>query len=245
MKRKRKAVPRSRRIPLGYLGLVVALWNELESQVKTILVSLAPENRLVAAWLVMDLQIGPLINAARLLSREMEWLYERVNVDLRRKRGKYKLFEPFAEHVDHFLTGVDILREHRNYYVHNAINDTSDPHQQRLMIYRISARGKVSLTSHPIDETALENLVFQIGDFLGYGDDLAEALRRNTSKKFSERPSWPEKPPLPGRLKTSHITFQDVMRPPQSFREIPPQFLALNVAKKLPSRKRSHKKQKR
>ena len=142
MKRKTNRVPRSRRIQLGYLGLVVTLWNELEVQVKSVLLALSPDNnRLIASWLVADLQIGPLINAARLLSKEMQLMYDRANVTLRRKRSPQKLFEPHAEHVEHFLPGVDILREHRNYYVHYAINDETDPHHQRLQISRISARG--------------------------------------------------------------------------------------------------------
>jgi hypothetical protein len=215
MKRRVRNAPRQRRIQLGYLGLVVSLWNELEPQVRTVLVTLSPD-RLTASWLAADLQIGPLINATRLMSKEIQWMHERINVTLRRKRGRYKLFEPFTEHVDHYLNGVDILREHRNYYIHYAVADRSDRKHLKLQISKLTARGRVSYISHPIEETALENLSFQITDYLTYGDSLLEALEKNVSKKFFERPSWPEKPPLPERLKMTHITLQDALLPRRS-----------------------------
>ncbi len=244
MKRKTNKVPHSRRIQLGYLGLVVALWNELESQVKNVLLALPPDNnRLIASWLVADLQIGPLINATRLLSKEMQWMYDRANMTMRKRRTHQKLFETHAERVEHFLTGVDILREHRNYYVHYAINDKSDPHHQRLQISRVSARGAVHWTNHPIEETALERLAFQITDYLVYGDEIEDALKKNASNDFSVRPSWPEKPPLPEKLKTTRITLQDALHPPQSLLETDSRGPAKRPARKrqTPPKKRRKK----
>lgn len=194
-------------VQFGFVGLLVTSWNELETRVRSVLLLLTPDP-LTAMMLAADYQIGTLINATRMMAKERKWLSERINAQLRKKRRRTKLYEPFFEHVEHFLDWVDILREYRNFYVHNVFSAHGRP---TLLIQKISARGRVSFYTESVDSDDLKRLIADINECIIYSDRLLRALEKNESKSFYARPTWPKRPPLPAKLKTHPTALQDVV----------------------------------
>jgi len=108
---------------LAALGKLNASWNELEGHIRIILMKLSPDF-LTAGLFVADMQISSLITTARMVALEHQDMLHRMNTELEaanRKGKKVKLFDDVYGHVNHLLTCTDILREHRNYYVHNTV----------------------------------------------------------------------------------------------------------------------------
>jgi hypothetical protein len=196
----------------GFLGLLNCYWNELHARTLSVLVMLSPDP-LTALMLTADYQIGNVINSTRMMARERKQLGDRINAQLRKKRFKTKLYGPFFEHVEHFLNWVDILREYRDYYIHNTVFHRTKEHVQ---IQKVSAKGAVWFHFDDVLTEDLQDLAKQINECLIYADRLLAALEKNESHKLSSRPTWPRKPPLPERLKTSRTILQDVVPQLQS-----------------------------
>lgn len=107
-------------------------------------------------------------------------------------------YESFIEHVEHYLDGVDRLREYRNHLVHNSQYDRNN--ETSLAIARLSSRGRFGFQGDEIERTELTKVSGQIEPFILYGDSLEKALNTND---LAEPTTWPEKPPLPDKIKTT------------------------------------------
>lgn len=188
------------------LGALLVHWNNIENQLREILAVLAP-HALTARLLSADFQSGNLISVTRMMAKERHSINTRINSALKEKRKKAKIVYPFLQHVEFFLSGVDSLREHRNYYVHGSIYSE----KSGVELFKVSARKRFAISGVPIECEDLRRLIDQIIEFEKYGISLIDALAKNESPTPDLRPRWPKRPATPQKLKLRRIVFDGAL----------------------------------
>jgi hypothetical protein len=197
-------------LQLRELGRVVTYWNELEWQVRWILMHLAPD-LLTAGMFAADMQISALLASTRMFGREKNAINDRAAELLASEEAK--AYEPFFLDLEFYLEAVDRLREHRNHVVHNS--RYSRDNTQHLLTAKMTARGRLKFHTDKIETQDLAALSAQIETFILYGERWLAAFQINESADADEQPTWPERPPLPDKLAILHPTFLDVLPRPE------------------------------
>jgi hypothetical protein len=199
-------------LQLREIGRLVTYWNALEWQVRELLLELAPDI-LTAAMLTADFTITGVINSVRMMARERAGIHDRVNEAIATNKHAVP-FDSILAHIEHYLEAVDRLREHRNFIVHNSQYDPAN--EERITFVRLSSRSRFAMHQGEIDDLAANTTAQWIEVYVIYGVALLKALKKNEKAR---RPAWPEKPPLPDKLKMPLPTILDSVPRPESFQK--------------------------
>jgi hypothetical protein len=203
------------------VGKLVLTWNDLDQWIRHLIYLIAMNDALTVMVLTADMRTSAALNALRALTIEQDATAIR---SFRRRAAKHPdLFRPgetgpqaAAPHVQHFIDYVDRLREYRNFYVHGIGNPNPD---QGFQATGKTARGRLSAFKKAITPRDLELLTGQIQECIRYALALFHAIDQNHPfARFApgaSPPTWPEKPPLPDKLKKPRLVLLDETDPPQ------------------------------
>jgi hypothetical protein len=117
--------------------------------------------------------------------------------------------EPVAPHVNHLIDITDRLREYRNYYVHGINRPVQG---SGFRVRSQTSRNKFVIFEQPITVADFGPLTAQIKRAIDYGIRVYEGIASAHShlrERSAGPPTWPEKPPLPDKLKKRPRSLRD------------------------------------
>jgi len=194
---------------LAQLGKLVVAWNDLESALGGLIFILAERDPVTAMLLTADMNAATMMNAIRALVIEHDASERRLAGDLAKDSfakeylGGPRVVEDAAPYVVHLIDFADRLREYRNFYVH-GIN--SPRAKEGFLARGRTARGRFVFFEQPITLLNLQSLTVSIEACVDYGLKVQTAVvsaRGYLRRKDAAPPTWPEKPPLPDKLRRS------------------------------------------
>jgi len=114
---------RPRRPTIGALGRLVIHWNDLEIQIRSLLVTLTVDAT-SAEILTADLKTVAMFNAVRALAIEYDArrrrLNTRITIDADNENIKAKLYDAAAAHISHLIDCADRLPDYKKIFVHRT-----------------------------------------------------------------------------------------------------------------------------
>ena len=169
------------------LGEIVVHWNACEGRLREMVIWLAGGRS--PATLALTAHMG-----AKALTDALPALTGEKSAQLR-------------EHLEWYSKGVDILREHRNYFVHGVgfVSLGMFSPQTAAWVSHVTGKLRVKVTHERVELGQLLALRDQMLLFSVYGTrlmELAEPYRGafGFGRRVAHGP-WPSKPPLPDRLR--------------------------------------------
>ena len=130
--------------------------------------------------------------------------------------------QPDKEHLEHFAECMDRQRIYRNYYVHNlsVLGRTADGKQAGALLTGTEAKPYLRQTQASLSDKRVREFAEELEQLRLYGFRLNQMLRHKFKKLASlaesPPPTWPEKPPLPERLRKPRQHLPGLPLPPQS-----------------------------
>lgn len=192
------------------LGKMVVLWNDLELQLKRLLVCLS-DDVITVLILSTDMQASALVNAVETMAREYDvhrTKFGQFSKAVSEKTGRPpQTFEPISEHVNCVIACADKLREYRNYYAHGVVTPgRNDP----LMVGGITARGgRLDTYDAQFTVAELKRITTLIGQTVRYAERVIKCISARKDDPSQTRPTWPKKLPVPEKLKKPRTSLQD------------------------------------
>lgn len=184
------------------LGEIIVLWNDCEGRLREMVIWLSGGRSVANLALTAHMTAKALADALPALTGSKS--------------------EQIREHFEWFAKGVDILREHRNYYAH-GVGFVSvgmvDP-DTVAWVSHVTGKLRVKITHERVPLAKLQALRDQMLRFSVYGVRLMELADpyRNAfgfNRKIVLGP-WPSKPPLPDRLRKPPPALLGAPPPPES-----------------------------
>ena len=145
----------------GRFVLFTISWNLCEIQARTILQLILGESEPASA-IAAEIQNRSLSNAIRASARD-------------------KRFAKHREHLEHFVTGYDLLLAYRNYYTHALVGVNGEGGS----LLSISAKGRLGMFEGNITVEELNSLQSDMQHLLGY----ATAIRQELGDEGPSLPS--------------------------------------------------------
>jgi hypothetical protein len=198
------------RLSSSRLGRLVILWNDLEIQIRSLLLALADESK-TAEILSADLEIDVVFNAVRNLAHEYDAHRKRLNtrllIEAESRNAKVKLYEEAAAHIIYLIDCADRLLEYRNIYVHGMHSSGT--------IGDITIRGFNTRIPLPASSQLnwlddLECVAAEIAALTRYAAALNACVQKNEKRNSHVRVVWPKRPPSPEKLQASRESVSDV-----------------------------------
>jgi hypothetical protein len=170
------------------IGQIVVTWNACEGRLREMVIWLAggrsPSNLALTAHMT-----------AKALSEALPAMSGKQPAEVR-------------EHLEYYAKAVDILREHRNYYVHGitAISVSMIEPDTSAWLQTVTGKQRVKIHSERVGLGPLKALEKQLVLFSYYGLRVLEKVDPYRGMfGFGARrhvpATWPKKPPLPDRLR--------------------------------------------
>jgi hypothetical protein len=188
---------RPRRPTIGKLGRLVINWNDLEIQIRSLLVTLTADVT-SAEILTADLETAAMFNALRALAIEYDArrrrLNTRITIDADSKNIKARVYDEAAAHIIHLIDCANRLHDYKEIYLHRtnsiqkskyiAVNDskTKTFHELRLPL---------NLGYDPAQ------LATQLVNLRRYAAALMRCIIKNENRRSRTQIIWPEEFPLP------------------------------------------------
>lgn len=170
------------------LGEIMVRWNGCEAHLRDLIIWLCGGQSAVSLALTAHM-------SAKALTDALPALTGTKDAEVR-------------EHLEHYSKAVDILREHRNYYIHGIADVSPSMITGGAVAARVSqvtGRHRVKLTFDHLDAKPFLKLLTDLRVLQEYGRRIQMACVPNYGRgllsPYKPLAAWPSKPPLPDRLK--------------------------------------------
>ena len=129
--------------------------------------------------------------------------------------------QEIAQHVKHFVDGMDVLRAYRNFYVHSLLSIGKSPYEVGVFqgrLHSIEARGRYSWVEQTVTVAELERFMVHTLELSEYGAGLSLNLGPGNALNPAPKPPLAslQKPLWPEKLKKHRNYLQERRPPPQS-----------------------------
>lgn len=188
---------------VAYVRAICA-WNNAEHSARDILTSLS-EGGVGATIAIHQLGNVSLVDALKTVAKFIRSIGNPLG-DLQ------------ADHVEHFVEGLDRLRVYRNFYVHDIRGVGREPGSGKIIaqIYGVDVKGGYSLISETLRMAELSKFTRHCFDLETYGSAIAGNVTRSALKQYVTPKPEPlaslQKPQWPDRLKKSRESL--IKQPP-------------------------------
>jgi hypothetical protein len=132
------------------------------------------------------------------------------------------LDQPASEHLEHFAECMDRQRSYRNHYVHgiSLLGRSMDGQNAGAMLISVEAKPRLRHIQEAVSRERITEFAAELEELRLYGARLNTKLRHRFHKLSAlvepEPPTWPEKPPLPVKLKKTRTRLPGLPPPPES-----------------------------
>ncbi len=184
------------------LGKLVVRWNDLELQLRRLLFSLC-DDWVTAAIFSVEMNMHAFLNALRIVAKEYDAHVEKLNRLIRQAAGTPH--DLVSEHVHCVADCADALRLYRNYYAHGI---TSPREGEPFTVGGINARGRLTTYDQLLTAAEMRKITVLIGRTVRYAQAVERCIAANEHPSRA-RPTWPEKLPVPDKLKKPRSNLLD------------------------------------
>lgn len=169
------------------LGEIMVRWNGCEAHLRDLIIWLCGGQSAVSLALTAHM-------SAKALTDALPALTGTKDAEVR-------------EHLEHYTKAVDILRTHRNYYIHGIadVGPSMITGSVAARVSQVTGRKRVKLTFDHLDTEPLLKLLADLRALQEYGRRIQMACvpnyGRGLLRPYKPLAAWPSKPPLPAELK--------------------------------------------
>ena len=182
-----------KRSSISELGRLVMNWNDLEVQIRVLLLKLTNDVT-SAEILAAKLEAPAIFEAVRALANEYDANRKRLNTRLAMEADthntKVRFYEEVSSHVNHVIDCAGYLREYKEFYL-REVRGTSKLVRAPIVNFKVPdcPANYSQLTTPP----ELERVATQLKNLAKYTAAIIACIAKNENKRARARLVWPKK----------------------------------------------------